>query len=225
MLQPTSCRVRASCETSGPPGSITIKSAQFLPKRAACVPSFLPVARRAAREAVERVEQALAPRVYRVGRLHKADWADGTCPLKCAEYDKIGIQRSVSAEIRLRRQGLPERLQHLTKSQKIAVTTARQRLERGAQARFAAGVKIVTVAHVEMPDTVDHDNQPNRPLQGDVGPLIGEAGERPPLFVAEQWRPSSISVFEIVGDSPGIGHDAAAVDDYWNTLRVVGCEH
>ncbi len=74
------------------------------------------MSRRFARHAVEGVEQSFAPRIDRITLGEQFERADDARPLERAEHDVVGIVRRIAAEIGLRFQGQPHRLERLAKT-------------------------------------------------------------------------------------------------------------
>ena len=98
-----------------------------------------------ARQAVEAVEQTIAPQLDRIALLKQRERADAARPLELTEQGIVGIERLVSAEEGLGLQRRAQRREACAKPGKLGVAVGDESLQRLADALFTTGAKILTI--------------------------------------------------------------------------------
>ena len=177
------------------------------------------VGHRLARQAVEAVEQTIAPQLDRVALLKQRERADAACPLELTEQGIVGIERLISAEEGLRLQRRAQRRETCAKPGKPSVAVGDESLQRLAYALFATGAKILTIPVGNSLQDIECDKRKDRRDQS-VSEARIMARQAPRRGTAEQSRRVRIGIFQIIRDGPGIGDPAIAVDENWNRLAA-----
>src|SRR5271170_3769697 len=124
---------------------------------------------RLARHSAEGIEDAAAPRVYRIARLQELGRADAARELEAAEHDVIGIVRLVAAEIRLRLKRFTDRIDRF--SERLdPLRTGDKRLELRSETRLAGSAEVILIFFVDALVDVEHGDRNDRHQHHGVRP-------------------------------------------------------